>query len=398
VADAATTSTAATAGGRRRRRFVAVMCGSSSRGRWLAAARITGVAFWGGVDIDLRRAEIDRPVVDIFAWAVMGGVTVTVPEGVRVELDGMVVMGGSTDLTRSTVPQQASPLVRVHARGLWGLVAVRSRKTREQRAAAAAATSDGDTAARPTDPGPAAFLELPAHILDDVVTRLPSVPGPCEPPWARRGRRDDRRTGARHEPQRAEVPHDATGPLPTSIPTSPAAGGTKASTSRPSPPSAPTPAPRAQAPSGTLTMMVTDIVDSTALAERLGDRRWIEVLADHNALVREAVARHGGTEVKAQGDGFLMVFSSARRAIMAAVEVQRSVGGCRARHPDTPWPCASACTPARSSTSTATCWARTSWWPCASPTRRRRARSWCRGSRAISRCRAAIWRSVRPTR
>jgi class 3 adenylate cyclase len=89
-------------------------------------------------------------------------------------------------------------------------------------------------------------------------------------------------------------------------------------------------------PSGTLTMMVTDIADSTSFAERLGDRRWIEVLAEHNALVREQVAQHGGTEVKSQGDGFLVVFPSARRAIMAAVDVQRALADFRDDHPDTP--------------------------------------------------------------
>jgi class 3 adenylate cyclase len=82
-------------------------------------------------------------------------------------------------------------------------------------------------------------------------------------------------------------------------------------------------------------MMVTDIADSTALAERLGDRRWIEVLGEHNGLVREQVARHGGTEVKAQGDGFLVVFPSARRAILAAVDVQRALSRYGTEHPDT---------------------------------------------------------------
>jgi class 3 adenylate cyclase len=83
-------------------------------------------------------------------------------------------------------------------------------------------------------------------------------------------------------------------------------------------------------------MMVTDIAESTSFAERLGDRRWIEVLAEHNVLVREHVARHGGTEVKSQGDGFLVVFPSARRAIMAAVDVQRALASYRDDHPDTP--------------------------------------------------------------
>lgn len=72
-------------------------------------------------------------------------------------------------------------------------------------------------------------------------------------------------------------------------------------------------------------MMVTDIAGSTGLAERLGDRRWTEVLRGHDAVVREQVATHGGTEVKAQGDGFLVVFPSARRAILAAIGVQRAL-------------------------------------------------------------------------
>ena len=73
-------------------------------------------------------------------------------------------------------------------------------------------------------------------------------------------------------------------------------------------------------------MMVTDIAGSTGLAERLGDRRWSEVLRGHDAIVREQVADQGGTEVKAQGDGFLIVFPSARRAILAAIGVPRALG------------------------------------------------------------------------
>ena len=65
-------------------------------------------------------------------------------------------------------------------------------------------------------------------------------------------------------------------------------------------------------PRGTLTILVTDMVGSTALAEQLGDRKWWEILQAHNAFVRAQVDRHGGIEVKAQGDGFLVVFASAR--------------------------------------------------------------------------------------
>ena len=80
----------------------------------------------------------------------------------------------------------------------------------------------------------------------------------------------------------------------------------------------------------------------------------------HNDLVRAEVDRHGGTEVKAQGDGFLVVFPSARRAILAAIDVQRAGAAMRRAPRRRRCGCASACTPARSSTWTATSSARTS--------------------------------------
>ena len=79
----------------------------------------------------------------------------------------------------------------------------------------------------------------------------------------------------------------------------------------------------AAAPDGTVTLLFTDIEDSTPLNERLGDRRWLELLHAHNAIVRDAVRRHDGYEVKSQGDGFMLAFSSARRAIRCATDIQR---------------------------------------------------------------------------
>ncbi len=331
------------AGGLGRRRFIAIMSGSTARGRWRAASRITAFAFWGGVHIDLRGAELDGPVVDITAWAVMGGVTVTVTEGTTVELDGMVVMGGSTNFTRSVEPVPGSPLVRVHARGMWGGVTVMSKKTRAQRDAAAAAASAAGEEAAPDDREPPAVLELPRQILEDMAAMLPTIAsGRGAPTPVRRAGRHGRAPGAHHHPGSADGSPPAPAPpfpeppspapsMPPTPPTPPADAVAAPS------PAAPTPAGRpAPAPSGTLTMMVTDIAESTALAERLGDRRWIDVLADHNSLVRAAVACHGGTEVKAQGDGFLVVFASARRAILAAVDVQRALTRYGDDHPDTP--------------------------------------------------------------
>jgi class 3 adenylate cyclase len=88
-------------------------------------------------------------------------------------------------------------------------------------------------------------------------------------------------------------------------------------------------------PSGTVTILFTDIAHSTELAERIGDQRWMGVLGAHNALVREQLNRHGGTEVKHHGDGFMAVFPSARRALLCSIGIQRSLAGYRQGHPDT---------------------------------------------------------------
>jgi eukaryotic-like serine/threonine-protein kinase len=76
------------------------------------------------------------------------------------------------------------------------------------------------------------------------------------------------------------------------------------------------------APDGTVTIVFSDIEDSTRITERLGDERWLEVLRAHNSLFRRIVRSHDGFEVKNQGDGFMLVFSDARRALECAVAVQ----------------------------------------------------------------------------
>ena len=84
-------------------------------------------------------------------------------------------------------------------------------------------------------------------------------------------------------------------------------------------------APPTRRPEGTVTLLFSDIEGSTAANERLGDRRWMEVLRAHNQIVRQEVARHGGFEVKSQGDGFMIAFSSARRGLASAMAIQRAL-------------------------------------------------------------------------
>jgi class 3 adenylate cyclase len=77
------------------------------------------------------------------------------------------------------------------------------------------------------------------------------------------------------------------------------------------------------APDGQVTILFSDIENSTLITERLGDARWLQVLRAHNSVFRGQVSEHGGFEVKNQGDGFMLVFPDPRRAIECAAAIQR---------------------------------------------------------------------------
>ena len=92
----------------------------------------------------------------------------------------------------------------------------------------------------------------------------------------------------------------------------------------------------AAAPDGTVTMLFSDIEGSTALNERLGDVRWLDLLRIHNGVVRDQVQAHGGFEVKSQGDGFMIAFPSARRAVQCARAIQDAIASALGEHPEGP--------------------------------------------------------------
>ncbi len=72
------------------------------------------------------------------------------------------------------------------------------------------------------------------------------------------------------------------------------------------------------------TVLFTDIVDSTATLERIGDAAWRELLFTHNRLLREELNVFRGREVTTTGDGFLAVFDGATRAVRCGVAMARS--------------------------------------------------------------------------
>jgi pimeloyl-ACP methyl ester carboxylesterase len=75
------------------------------------------------------------------------------------------------------------------------------------------------------------------------------------------------------------------------------------------------------------TVLFTDIVGSTERAASLGDRRWRELVGEHDSLVRRQLERFQGREVDTAGDGFLATFDGPARAIRCADSVRTAVRG-----------------------------------------------------------------------
>jgi class 3 adenylate cyclase/pimeloyl-ACP methyl ester carboxylesterase len=83
--------------------------------------------------------------------------------------------------------------------------------------------------------------------------------------------------------------------------------------------------PRAAPSSVLVTLLFTDLVESTRTQAELGDRAWKELVSTHHRLVREALARWGGTEHDTAGDGFFASFTGPARAIHCAHEIGEGV-------------------------------------------------------------------------
>jgi class 3 adenylate cyclase len=284
---------------------LSIFSSSQRKGRWRVEGETTAISFMGHSVIDLRQAEVVGPEVTITAVAFMGGVDVIVPEGIEVVLSGVPIMGANQMSLADKPVIPGSPIVRVRAFSLMGGVTVRSKRP------------PGESRGRRTS---ARDRELQRR--------------------RERLERDERRRD-RHD-------RHGHGPSPRGLdrPPSPLP-----------PPFSPPPMPqlrrgieavaedvrdewrrlRAQvAPEGTVTICFSDIEGYTSMNERLGDRRAQEVLREHYRLVREELLQHRGFEVKVHGDGFMVAFDSAARALRCAQAIQRAQTAWSEQHPDTP--------------------------------------------------------------
>lgn len=110
------------------RAIVAVFSESAKRGRFRIDDESAAIAVFGECTVDLSDALIEAPEVTVTAVAVFGEVTVVVPEGIHVELEGIAVFGERRFEVRGERPMPGSPTVVVKAYACFGEVRVKSRR------------------------------------------------------------------------------------------------------------------------------------------------------------------------------------------------------------------------------------------------------------------------------
>ena len=200
---------------------VSIMGGSQRRGRWRLREKTNAIAIMGGCHLDMRSAEVEGPIVNINAIAIMGGIDIIVPEGIDVELGGIAIMGGKDARRMKDVPRiPGSPIVRVRAFAFWGSVTVRNKP-----------------AHTPRGRNPVVGPHDPASVGQGSSGEMSPVPGLVD--IAAEGRistGDDLRARG--------------------------------------------------LPEGTVTIMFSDIEGFTSLTEQLGDRRAMDILREHNNMIR----------------------------------------------------------------------------------------------------------------
>ncbi|MGV0836057.1 adenylate/guanylate cyclase domain-containing protein [Mycolicibacterium thermoresistibile] len=79
------------------------------------------------------------------------------------------------------------------------------------------------------------------------------------------------------------------------------------------------------AANGKVVILFSDIEESTALNNRIGDRAWVRLIDRHDKMVRRFVKRHDGYVIKSQGDGFMVAFGQPDQAVRCSTDVQRAL-------------------------------------------------------------------------
>ncbi|MFJ8444606.1 DUF1707 domain-containing protein [[Kitasatospora] papulosa] len=112
--------------------------GFSRKGRWTVGPKFTAFAMWGGGEIDLREAHFAERDVVIRCFTIMGGMQVTVPPDLNVQVNGLGVMGGFGEHSKlddepEPEPEPDAPRVRITGFALMGGVGVERKRSKAEK-------------------------------------------------------------------------------------------------------------------------------------------------------------------------------------------------------------------------------------------------------------------------
>jgi hypothetical protein len=106
--------------------IVAILGGAVRRGIWTPARNLNVFAVMGGAELDFREAALAPGVTEVTVLAIMGGVEITVPPGLTVEVNGMAIMGGFEHRAGSSAPDPDAPILRIGGFAMMGGVDIRT--------------------------------------------------------------------------------------------------------------------------------------------------------------------------------------------------------------------------------------------------------------------------------
>jgi hypothetical protein len=112
------------------RRLVAVLGGLGRKGRWRLGSDTVAVTFLGGVDLDLREAEIEAAESQLTLYTILGGADIKVPEGVDLEVGGFSLLGGKDVRGGRRPVAPGAPKLTIRAYTVLGGVSVTTKPAR----------------------------------------------------------------------------------------------------------------------------------------------------------------------------------------------------------------------------------------------------------------------------
>jgi hypothetical protein len=113
---------------------IAVMGGADRKGPWVPARNLYVTAVMGGAVLDFRHAQMEPGVTNLYVLAIMGGVEIVIPPGLRVESNGIGIMGGFEHAgERGSAGGDAGPVLRVSGAAIMGAVEIKERPVKQLR-------------------------------------------------------------------------------------------------------------------------------------------------------------------------------------------------------------------------------------------------------------------------